>query len=136
MKTALRFSSALLVVALLFLSGIALAQHETTGNRLGSSQKVSADTTPDDALVIPSDLVLIDVSVLDNKRNFVPGLDKPHFHVFEDQVEQQIEIFSKESVPVSFGFVIDTSGSMRFKLKSVIESAKKLLELCRPGDEV
>jgi Ca-activated chloride channel homolog len=140
MKTALRLSLVILVMTSLFITGTALAQQEAFqkeafGTNPDSNQATTANTS-DNVLKINSELVLIDVSVLDNSRNFVPSLDKSSFRIFEDQVEQQIEVFSKESVPVSFGFVIDTSGSMRFKLKAVLEAAKKMLELCRPGDEI
>ncbi|MBL8152291.1 MAG: VWA domain-containing protein [Blastocatellia bacterium] len=91
---------------------------------------------PEDIVKIDSELVVIDVSVLDNKNRFVSTLDKSQFQVFEDGKEQKVELFSKEDVPVSFGLVVDTSGSMRFKLKTVLEAANKLLDLCKPNDEV
>jgi Ca-activated chloride channel homolog len=141
MKTALRLSSAVLMAVVLLLTTTVFAQQEAFQqeafvNNSNDKANDKADASSDNVLKVDSELVLIDVTVLDKNRNFVPGLDKSSFHIYEDQVQQQIEIFSKESAPVSFGFVIDTSGSMRFKLKTVIESAKKLLELCRPGDEV
>lgn len=110
-----------------------LAQRQNPGNSLISAAGESAS---EDVLKIDSQLVLIDVSVLDKNRNFIAGLARSDFRVFEDQVEQKIDIFSNEKVPVSFGLAIDTSGSMRYKLRAVIAAAKQLLTLCRPGDEV
>jgi Ca-activated chloride channel homolog len=132
MKSVIHLSSAILLVILL-LAGTTIAQQEAPVNNFQPSDSTGS---ADNVLRVESELVLIDVSVLDNKRNFIPDLDKSNFHVYEDKVEQQIEIFSKERAPVSIGFVIDTSGSMRFKLKTVIEAAKKMLEMCKPGDEV
>ncbi|MEW6734876.1 MAG: VWA domain-containing protein [Acidobacteriota bacterium] len=106
---------------------IATAQSEPRGNK---------ETVPENLLKIDSKFVLLNVSVLDDKRNFVTGLSSSDFRVFDDQVEQRIELFAKEDVPISLGLVIDTSGSMRFKLKSVLAAAERLLELCRPGDEI
>src|SRR4026207_2248710 len=126
--------SILMIVAALSLPGTAFTQNGVSGNRFTDSHAV--DGTTENLLKIDSDLVLINISVLDDRRNFVPGLGKNDFRVFDDQVEQDIELFSKENVPVSFGIVIDTSGSMRHKLPKVISAANRLLDICRPGDEV
>ena len=62
-------------------------------------------------------LVLINVTVTDPLNRFVTGLDKEHFRLFEDKVEQQILEFSSEDAPISIGLVFDTSGSMGSKLQ-------------------
>jgi Ca-activated chloride channel homolog len=89
----------------------------------------------DDVIKIPIELVLLNVAVMDRNHRAVPGLKKDHFQIYEDKTQQQIEYFSRENVPVSVGFVIDTSGSMRRKLPVVIEAAKILVRMARPGDE-
>ncbi|MBI4854661.1 MAG: VWA domain-containing protein [Acidobacteria bacterium] len=91
-----------------------------------------------DDLVIPLDtnLVVLDLTVLDKNGNFVSGLKAESLKVYEDKVEQKIEVFTQESVPISFGLVIDTSGSMRFKLPMVVNAAKEMLNRCKKGDEV
>src|SRR5688572_30320184 len=115
MKSVIRLSSVILM-AILLLAGTTIAQQEAPVNKFQPNDTAGS---ADNVLKVDSELVLIDVSVLDNKRNFIPDLDKSTFRVYEDKVEQQIEIFSKERAPVSIGFVIDTSGSMRFKLRTV-----------------
>jgi Ca-activated chloride channel homolog len=125
--------SIVVIVTALSLPGTAYTQNGVSGNRFADTH---SDGTADNLLKIDSNLVLINVSVQDDKRNFVPTLGKYDFRVFDDQVEQNIEVFSKENVPVSFGIVIDTSGSMRHKLNRVITAANRLLDICRPGDEV
>jgi Ca-activated chloride channel homolog len=132
MKRVLYFSlSIVMIVSALLLPSVAFSQNGSMANGFASG-----NGGDDQLLKIDSDLVLINVSVLDDRRGFVPNLQKSDFLVFEDQVEQDIDVFSKESVPVSFGIVIDTSGSMRMKLSKVISAAHKLLDICRPGDEV
>jgi len=79
---------------------------------------------------------MLDLAVLDKNGGFVSGLKRQDLKVYEDKVEQQIEVFTQESVPISFGLVIDTSGSMRFKLPMVINAAKEMLKRCKVGDEV
>ncbi len=46
-------------------------------------------------------LVLINVTVTDPLNRFVTGLDKEHFRLFEDKVEQEILEFSSRKMPPS-----------------------------------
>jgi Ca-activated chloride channel homolog len=85
---------------------------------------------------IKSELVLIDVAVLDRNNKFVQGMDRNRFQIFEDQIAQKIEFFSQEQVPVSYGIVVDTSGSMRRRLSDVIKAGQSLIDLSRAGDEI
>ncbi|MCS6886105.1 MAG: VWA domain-containing protein [Acidobacteriota bacterium] len=99
-----------------------------------SRKQVSDD---DEAVIkIKSELVLIDVTVLDRNNKLVRNLDRSQFQVYEDQIQQNIEFFSQEEVPISYGIVIDTSGSMRRRLSTVIQAAKLLVSLSKPGDEI
>src|SRR5262249_44708687 len=133
MKTLMRLCSVLTAIAVLIFVGSVSAQDQGSTGKFGDKHNV---TDSESTLKFRSDLVVIDVSVLDKNRNFVSGLDKTSFRIFDEQAEQQIDLFSSESVPISLGFLIDTSGSMKFKLKTVIESAKQMLDMCRHGDEV
>lgn len=83
-----------------------------------------------------TEVVLLDVAVVDKNGNFIPELTKMDFQVYEDKKEQKLDFFSQENVPISFGLVIDTSGSMRFKLPMVLAAAKEMLKFCRAEDEV
>ncbi len=60
-------------------------------------------------------LVVLHASVLNDRSVFVPGLKEENFRVLEDKVEQKLSVFKQEDVPVSFGLVVDNSGSMRDK---------------------
>lgn len=98
---------------------------------IGDQEDGSGDT-----IKVDTDLVVLDVSVIDKNNKFVKGIPEGKFQLFEDQVAQKIELFSQDEVPISYGIVIDTSGSMRRRLSTVIKAAKTLLELSRNGDEV
>jgi Ca-activated chloride channel homolog len=95
-----------------------------------------SDQQGDEPIKVRTDLVLVDVTVLDKNNKFVKGIDQNKFQIFEDQISQQIEFFSQDQVPISYGIVVDTSGSMRRRLSTVIKAAKTLVNLSRPGDEV
>lgn len=81
------------------------------------------------------DLVVVHTTVVDKNGEFVSGLKKDNFKLFEDGVNQNIISFSQEDVPVSLGIVIDTSGSMRNKFDSVIKAALAFIRASNPKDE-
>src|SRR5437588_12818534 len=58
------------------------------------------------------DLVVLHVSVTDERGQFVPGLKKENFRLFEDDSEEKISVLRQEDAPVSMGLLIDNSGSM------------------------
>jgi len=89
-----------------------------------------------DVLTIGTDLVLLDVTVIDQNNRPVMDLAKDQFDVLEDKVPQKIEFFSREQAPVSLVFVIDASGSMRPKLDTVIKASVNLVKESKTGDEM
>jgi Ca-activated chloride channel homolog len=82
-----------------------------------------------------TDLVQLDVTVVDHNNTAVMNLKKEDFSVYEDKVKQTIDNVSREEVPVSFGMVIDTSGSMKSKLQTVSDASVSLIKQMRPDDE-
>jgi Ca-activated chloride channel homolog len=82
------------------------------------------------------DMVVVHATVTDKNGQFVSGLTKDGFKVFEDNVGQNIVSFSQEDVPVSLGLIIDTSGSMRDKFDNVIKAALAFMKASNPDDEV
>jgi Ca-activated chloride channel family protein len=88
-----------------------------------------------ESIIVNTELVQLDVTVIDQNNSPVFNLDKEHFVVYEDKVKQMIEDVSRAEVPVSFGLVIDTSGSMRPRLQTVSNAATGLIKQMRPDDE-
>jgi len=84
---------------------------------------------------IDTELVLLDVTVIDQNNTPVLNLKKDDFAIYEDKIKQTVESVSREEVPVSFGMVIDTSGSMRSKLQTVSDAALLLIKQMRQDDE-
>jgi Ca-activated chloride channel homolog len=91
------------------------------------------DDTP---IKIGTDLVLLDVTVVDPSNKPVMDLKRDDFVVTDEKIAQKIEYFSRDQVPVSLVFAIDTSGSMRPKLDQVVKSSTNLVKESRPGDEM
>lgn len=84
---------------------------------------------------IDTTLVQIPVTVTDPLNRFVTGLEKEHFRLFEDKVEQPIVQFSSEDAPLSIAIVFDTSGSMGSKLQKSREAVAQFLKTANPEDE-
>lgn len=153
-RTTLRISSLALIVALLGISAIHSAgaqdppqppqpkqtpqQKDSKDKKGAQRQGAQADdpgTPGEDRIKIDTDLVSLDVTVVDQNNNPAFDLKKDDFSVYEDKVKQTIESVSREEVPVSFGLVIDTSGSMRSKLQTVTDAARSLVKQMKQDDE-
>src|SRR5262245_30041656 len=81
-------------------------------------------------------LVPLNVTVLDRKGSFVPGLSKENFQVFENGQLQDISLFNSEDVPLTIGLVVDSSGSMRDRRREVNSAALAFVEASKPEDEM
>ena len=62
---------------------------------------------PPTTVRITSDLVVLSVSVRDRRGNLVPDLRREQFHILDDGVEQEIKVFTEESLPLSLVILID-----------------------------
>jgi VWFA-related protein len=79
------------------------------------------------------DAVLVPVIVTDGGQ-FVRGLKKQDFEVFEDEVPQTLASVVSEDSPLDLVLAIDISGSMESSLSDVKAAVKQLLRKLRPGD--
>ena len=104
------------------------------GSELGASASTDISRSPT-KIYVNSDLVVIPVTVTDGKGRVVNGLQKEHFALFEDNVEQEITHFASEDAPASIGLVFDTSDSMGPKLQKAREAVAALLNNANPEDE-
>jgi Ca-activated chloride channel homolog len=94
-----------------------------------------ATPAPDHRLKAEVELVVLHVTVADEKGEFVSDLKEGNFRVFEQKVEQKISFFSRDDVPVTMGLVIDNSGSMREKRAQVNAAAMTFVKTSNPQDE-
>ena len=88
-----------------------------------------------DILKFNTELVNLQVRVIDRNNKPINNVRQEEFHVFEDGVAQPIETVSREEVPISYGLAVDTSGSLRTQLTSVIDAGKTIINANKPGDE-
>jgi len=90
---------------------------------------------PESIIKINAELVQLHVRVIDRNNRPINNVPKAEFHVFEDGVPQTIESFTREEVPISYGLAVDTSGSLRSQLQSVIDAGKTIINSNKSGDE-
>jgi Ca-activated chloride channel homolog len=79
---------------------------------------------------IPVTVNLVDVlfTVLDRRNKLVADLEKQDFKVLDDKVPQDIRYFSKQSdLPLRIGMLMDTSNSIRDRLKFEQDAANNFL---------
>jgi len=84
---------------------------------------------------VETELVNINVRVVDRNSRPISGLKQSDFQVLEENTPQRIEFFSKSEVPTNYSLVIDNSGSLRSQIEQVIEASKILVANNRPADE-
>ncbi|MFQ3639788.1 MAG: VWA domain-containing protein [Chloracidobacterium sp.] len=90
----------------------------------------------DDVLRLTTELVLVNVTVMDGQGNYVRGLRQEDFRIFQDGVAQRIEHFSAENAPFCAAIMIDASDSMRTKLRAARAAAAHFQSLIRADDAV
>jgi len=80
-------------------------------------------------------LVRLNVIVTGEKGKPAGEVRREDVRVFDEGAERAVAYFSKETLPVSYGLVVDNSGSLRAQMNAVIESARIIVENNAPGDE-
>jgi Ca-activated chloride channel family protein len=100
------------------------------------AQQPPARSQPETTFKLDVKLVNVFVTVTDARGAPVGGLTKENFSVKEDDTEQKIAVFDKESaLPLSIGLALDTSLSTRVDLPLEQVSAKRFAHaIIRPVD--
>jgi VWFA-related protein len=121
-----RLPAGLLPAIVLFASGTAgwvCAQEPPEKEMFRASTEVSS--------------ILVPVTVRDRQGRLVATLAQDRFHLYVDDMEFPIRSFWREGgLPISYSFVVDTSGSMNGRrLAKTREAIMEFVHEFRPGDE-
>jgi VWFA-related protein len=97
-------------------------------------------TTPQDKDSVPdvtlrNDTVLVNV-VVTQGQNYAGGLTAADFAVTEDGAPQRIDNFFTEQTPFAAAILLDTSGSMEYKLRLARVAAARFMDRAKPEDRV
>ncbi|HKP73601.1 MAG TPA: VWA domain-containing protein [Pyrinomonadaceae bacterium] len=98
-------------------------------------QEQGEEIDPDEVVKVDTSLVNLNVRVIDRANRPVDDVKQDEFKIFEDGVPQQIFSFTRAEVPISYGLVVDNSGSMKTQLDKVIDASRIIIEQNKPGDE-
>jgi len=126
----------LLILSVFSLTSFSPALGQQKNEQKSGSKEEKSKQKDEDILQLRTELVLLDVTVVNENNQPVKDLKQELFQVYEDRILQKIEFFNREEVPVSIGLVIDTSGTMRSKLERVIKASINFVKQSRPKDEL
>ncbi len=87
-------------------------------------------------LKIDVQLVMVDAMVRDRRGSPIDNLRKEDFRIFEDGVEQTIQNFSRDELPLAVALVVDRSGSVAPIMSELRRAAYKALSQLKRGDKV
>lgn len=90
----------------------------------------------DEEIVINTNLVSFPVTVLDRNGRFIPGLAQKDFQIFENGVQQKIEIFNSVEQPFTVVLLLDMSNSTQFQITEIQDAAIKFVDQLRRNDKV
>jgi Ca-activated chloride channel family protein len=93
------------------------------------------EVDPDEIVTIDASLVTLHVRVVDRNNHPINDVPNNDFRVFENGVAQDVQFVSREEVPITYGLVVDNSGSLRNQIAQVVEAGKTIVESNKPGDE-
>jgi Ca-activated chloride channel family protein len=80
------------------------------------------------------EVINLNVSITDPRGQYVTGLTREDFAVFEDGVKQDLSIFAHENLPISMVLMVDTSASMDDKLPAARTAGKRFVRTLRAQD--
>jgi VWFA-related protein len=93
-----------------------------------------ADGPPQVSLSIDVDVVSIDVVVTDQSGNPISGLEKKHFKVFDNDVEQTVSNFSPSDSPLTIVVLAEFSNTFGYYYSDVVGPAAGFINSLRPDD--
>jgi Ca-activated chloride channel homolog len=108
---------------------------QTKGPVQPSKEPPGTSFKPGQGIKVDVNLTLVNVTVTDPLDRLVTGLEKEHFRVFEDGIEQEVLTMSGEDVPVSIGLIFDMSGSMSDKVEKARQAAVQFMRTANPLDQ-
>ena len=103
------------------------------------SDKTSEQAKPEEkpfAIKVDVNLVVLNVTVLDEKGTNVTTLKREDFAVYEDDTEQEIANFFPVEAPFHLVLALDNSSSTRTSLNLIKNAALNFVNELRPEDQI
>jgi Ca-activated chloride channel homolog len=117
---------------------VATAGHPATQQQPSPAPATSPITVGTSGYVLKMDvnLVLVEATVRDSHGGIADGLTRDDFRILEDGVEQPVQYFSRDELPLAVALVIDRSGSIAPHLGELRRAALETLAQLKPEDQV
>lgn len=91
----------------------------------------------DQSLRLRADLVLVDVLPVQKKTGRIIGdLKREDFSIIEDGIQQKVEYFSKDKLPVSIVLLVDRAGCVNPFNQQIREATIRAIGHLKPEDEI
>ena len=135
----MRLRLSLLAIVLLLAGAIVFGQGPRRDAGANLPQPTPPPSAPRDGQRGPSisidvDLVPIDVVVADKNGTLVRGLEKRHFKIFDDNVEQAITHFSPSEAPLTVVVMFEFSATFGYYYDNVFLPAAGFIESLKDED--
>lgn len=98
------------------------------------AQQAEEEGDVDDVVRVNTELVILNITVVDGAGKYVHGLRSSDFKLFEDGQEQKISFFSDEQTPFAAAILLDTSESMGKRVSLARSAAIRFLNDLRIED--
>jgi Ca-activated chloride channel family protein len=103
--------------------------------------KKNAETTLEGpSFHVESNVVTVDVSVLDNHGSFIPNIPKGNFRIMEDGVPQKLTNFSMGEAPITISMVIEFSAKFQQYYSAgwfqTLQATYGFVQMLKPQDYV
>jgi Ca-activated chloride channel family protein len=123
-----------LILISCFLAGPSAAQ---TAQEKKPAPPSVENQTPATQIQVRVNLVNVLFTVVDKKNRLISNLTRNDFHVYEDGKPQEIRFFGRETnLPLRVGILIDTSNSIRLRLRFEQDAAIDFLyDIMRPDTD-
>ncbi|MEJ7712338.1 MAG: VWA domain-containing protein [Pyrinomonadaceae bacterium] len=99
------------------------------------SKPQNEEIDKDATVKVDTDLVNLNLRVIDRLNRPINDVRQEELRIFENGIPQDLAYFTREEVPISYGLVLDNSGSLRPQINQVIEAGKSIVGSNKPGDE-
>ncbi len=131
-----KFAS-LILLSWFLANGVAAQQPGSSSASNQAATSTAGQTPPDNTVRVRVELVNVLATVTDKKNHLVLNLNKDDLQVLENNQPQKIGFFSRETdLPLRIGLLIDSSNSIRDRLRFEQEAAVEFLnDAVRPGKD-
>lgn len=89
-----------------------------------------------DIVRVSTDLITVPAEVMDRTGRYIGNLQKDHFRIFENGVEQELAYFASVEQPFTVALLLDVSGSTHSQLQAIRIAANVFIKGLRPNDRL